>query len=132
MEDKYKIIAIISTISTILLGEFDIPLQTLVLLIAIDYFTGLLVAGVYKSSLKSNDGRLSSNAGFKGILKKGMMFVIVLVAYRLDLLAGTNIVRNTTIMAFIINEIISINENAVLMGVDVPSYFTDFVERLRK
>ncbi len=131
MEEKYKIIIIVSSIATIFFGEFDVPLQTLILFMCIDYVTGLLVAGVFKSSLKSDDGRLSSKAGFKGIIKKGMMLLIVLVAYRLDLLAGTNIVRNTVITAFIVNEVISINENAVLMGVDVPKVIVDTVNNIK-
>ncbi len=125
---KYKIIGIISPIVTVLFGKFDVPLQTLILFMAIDYITGLLVAAVFKNSLKSDDGRLSSNAGLKGIVKKGVMLMIVLIAYRLDLMANTNIIRNTVIAAFITNEVISINENAVLMGIDVPKYFTDLIK----
>ncbi len=123
---------VISPIVTVLFGEFDVPLQTLILFMGLDWVTGLLVAGVFKSSLKSDDGRLSSHAGLKGIIKKGMMLFIVLIAYRLDLLAGTNIVRNTVITAFIVNEVVSINENAVLMGVDVPKVVLEAVKGLRK
>ncbi len=128
MELKYKLIMIISPIVTVLFGEFDVPLQTLILFMAIDYITGLLVAAVFRSSLKSDDGRLSSHAGLKGIIKKGMMLMIVLIAYRLDLVANTNIIRNTVIAAFITNEVISINENAVLMGIDIPKYFVDLIK----
>lgn len=117
--------------TTILFGEFDIPLQTLILFMGIDYITGLIVAGVFKSSLKSSDGRLSSHAGLKGIIKKGVMLLVVLIGYRLDLLAGSNIVRNTVITAFIINEVISINENATLMGIDVPKVIIDMVKKLK-
>ncbi len=131
-EFKHKVILSFSAICNILLGGFDIPLQTLILFMSADYITGLVVAGLFKSSLKSDDGRLSSHAGFKGIAKKGMMLLIVLVAYRLDLLAGTNIARNTVITAFIVNEVISINENAVLMGVDVPKVVIDTVKSLKK
>lgn len=132
MEFKHKLIVAISALCTVLFGEFDIPLQTLILFMAVDYLTGLIVAGVFRSSLKTDDGRLSSNAGFKGIIKKGMMLMIVLVAYRLDILANTNIVRNTVITAFIVNEAISINENAVLMGVDIPKYLSELIRNMRK
>ncbi len=132
MELKYKIIMVVSPILTVLFGEFDVPLQTLILFMGIDWFTGLLVAGVFKSSLKSDDGRLSSHAGFKGIIKKGMMLSFVMIAYRLDLLAGTNLVRNTVITAFIVNEVISVNENAVLMGVDVPKVVIENVKSIKK
>ncbi len=132
MELKYKLIMIISPIVTVLFGEFDVPLQTLILFMGLDWVTGLLVAGVFKSSLKSDDGRLSSHAGLKGIIKKGVMLFIVLIAYRLDLLAGTNIVRNTVITAFIVNEVVSINENAALMGIDVPKVITDIIKSLKR
>lgn len=132
MEFKYKIIAFFSASCTILFGQFDIPLQTLIILMSVDYITGIIVAGFFNNSKKSEDGSLSSNVGFRGIIKKGMMLAIVLVAYRLDLLASTNIVRNTVIAAFIANESISINENAVLMGIDIPKYFTDILKGLKK
>ncbi len=132
MELKYKIMLVVSPIVTVLFGEFDVPLQTLILFMAIDWITGLTVAGIFKSSLKSDDGKLSSNAGLKGIVRKGMMLGVVLVAYRLDLLAGTNIIRNTVITAFIVNEVISINENAVLMGVDIPKVVTDAINNMKK
>ncbi len=132
MEFKHKLMIVISSACGVLFGDFDVPLQSLVLFMIIDYITGLFVAGLFKSSLKSDDGRLSSHAGFKGIVKKGMMLLIVLVGYRLDLLAGTNIVRNTVITAFIVNEVISINENAVLMGVDVPRIIIETVKGVRK
>ncbi len=90
------------------------------------------MAGVFKSSLKSDDGGLSSNAGFKELIRKSMLLLSVLVAYRLDLLAGTNVVRNSTITALIVNEVISINENAVLMGVDVPKIILEVVKGLKK
>ncbi len=132
MEFKFKLMVTVSPIATILFGEFDVPLQTLILFMAIDYFTGLVVAGVFKNSLKSDDGRLASKACFKGLIKKIMMLLFVLIAYRLDLLAGTNIVRNTTITALIVNEVISINENAVLMGVDVPKIITETIKNIKK
>ncbi len=132
MEEKYKVITFFSAICSILLGEFDVPLQTLIIFMAVDYITGIIVAAFFNNSNKSDDGALSSKAGFKGILKKGMMLTIVLVGYRLDLLANTNIVRNTIITAFIANEAISINENAVLMGVNIPKYLVDLLKSMRE
>ncbi len=132
MELKYKIIMLCSSIGSALFGEFDVALQTLMLFMAVDFITGLIVAGVFKKSLKSDDGRLQSNAGFKGIARKCMMLLCVLVGYRIDMLAGINIVRNSIITAFIVNEVVSINENAVLMGVDVPSIVIETVKSWKK
>ncbi len=132
MEFKYKIILWLSTLATMFFGKMDVPLQTLIIFMIIDYITGFIVAWLFKNSLKSPDGKLNSNVGFKGIVKKGMMLGIVVVAYRLDLLASTNVVRNTVITAFIANEVISINENAVLMGIDIPKYLQDIVKNMKK
>ncbi len=132
MELKHKTIVWLSTLATLFLGKMDVPLQTLIMFMAIDYITGFFVAWLFKNSLKSPDGKLNSNVGFKGIVKKGMMLGIVVVAYRLDILANTNIVRNTVITAFIANEVISINENAVLMGIDIPKYLQDIIKNMKK
>ncbi len=132
MEFKYKVIAFLSATFSVLLGEFDMPLKTLMIFMSVDYITGLIVAGFFKNSNKTENGNLSSDVGFKGILKKGMMLTIVLVGYRLDLLTNTNIVRNTIITAFIANEAISINENAVLMGIDIPKYLVNLLKNMRE
>ncbi len=131
MEFKYKLIVWLSSLATIFLGKMDVPLQTLIIFMVLDYVTGFIVAWIFKNSLKSPDGKLNSNVGFKGIVKKGMMLGIVVVAYRLDLLAGTNMVRNTIITAFIANEVVSINENATLMGINIPKYLQDIIKNMK-
>lgn len=129
---KSTIIAIVSAVFGVFFGDWDLALQTLIIFMAVDYITGIIVAGVYKKSNKSKDGSLSSTAGYIGLVKKGMILLIVLVAYRLDLINGTNIIRNTVIMAFIANEVISINENAVLMGIDIPTYLKEILSNFKK
>ncbi len=130
-EIKTKAMLIATPILVFLFGNIDILLQTLILFMAFDYITGLLVAGVFKKSLKSENGGLASDVGLKGIVRKGIMLGIVFIGYRLDLIAGTNIVRNSIISAFIVNEVISINENAVLMGVDIPKILTDTIKNMK-
>ena len=87
---------------------------------AVDYISGILVAGVFKASPKSKSGALSSKVGYKGLCKKGMSLLIVLIAYRLDLLVGTNYIRDAVVIGFCVNELISIVENAGLMGIPLP------------
>ena len=53
------------------LGGWDTALQTLVILMAIDYITGILIAAVWQKSSKSQTGALESKAGFKGLIRKG-------------------------------------------------------------
>lgn len=123
--------AVGSVISTAF-GGFDVGLQTLMIFMAIDYITGLLVAGVFHKSGKSETGCLESRAGFKGLCRKGLILLVVLVAFRLDLLMGTVFLRDAAIIAFVCNEALSIIENAGLMGIPVPERITDAIEVLNK
>lgn len=113
-------------------GGWDAGLTTLVIFMAIDYLTGLIVAGVFHKSGKTENGALSSKAGLQGIAKKIMMLLLVLVAVRLDILTGTNYVRDAVIIALCGNELISIIENAGLMGVPIPRKLKGAIEVLSR
>lgn len=65
-------IGIIGSTIAALFGGWDAALVTLVIFMAVDYITGLLVAGVFHRSGKSESGALESHAGWKGLLKKGV------------------------------------------------------------
>ena len=114
---------LIGSAAASLFGGWDAALVTLVVFMAIDYITGLLVAGIFHRSPKSPDGRLESRAGFKGLLRKGMMLLIVLVAVRLDAVigAGFTFLRDAAAISLTVNDGLSILENMVLMGVPVPN-----------
>lgn len=98
----------------------------------VDYATGLIVAGVFHKSEKTENGALESRAGWKGLCRKGVSLLVVLVACRLDMIMGSNFIRDATVIAFIANETISIIENAGLMGVPIPSVITKAIEVLKK
>lgn len=98
----------------------------------VDYVTGLIVAGVFHKSEKTENGALESRAGWKGLCRKGVSLLVVLVACRLDMIMGSNFIRDATVIAFIANETISIIENAGLMGVPIPSVITKAIEVLKK
>lgn len=120
-----------SAIATIF-GGWDTGFATLLIFMALDYISGLVVAGVFKNSTKTGTGGLESKAGFKGLCKKGVILMFVLVAHRLDLVIGTNYIRDAVIIAFIANELISLIENAGLMGVPLPSVITNALDILQK
>ena len=126
------VIGIIGSFIAQLLGGWDTALITLITFMAIDYVSGLVVAGVFKKSNKSESGALESRAGFKGLCRKCMTLLFVLVAYRLDIMIGTDYIRNAVIIAFCANETISITENAGLMGVPIPEVITKAVDVLQK
>lgn len=113
-------------------GGWDASLQTLVIFMAIDYITGLVVAGIFHTSLKTKTGALESLAGWKGLVRKDETLLIVLVACRLDAVIGSNFVRDAAVIAFICNETISIVENAGLMGIPIPAVVTKAIEVLRQ
>ena len=112
-------------------GGWDAALVTLLLFMAVDYLSGLIVAGVFQASDKSTSGSLSSVACWQGLLKKGMTLVIVLVAARLDIVLGTAFVRDAVVVAYIVNETISIIENAGLMGLPIPEAIMSAIEQLQ-
>lgn len=112
-------------------GGFDMGLKILILLMAVDYLTGLLVAGVFHASGKSESGGLESRAGWKGLCRKGVVLLIVLVAQCVDQLIGASVARDAVVIGYAINEVISITENAGLMGVPVPDKLKQAIEVLQ-
>mgnify|MGYP000213114232 CR=1 FL=1 len=86
-------------------------LETLILCMALDYLTGMMAAGIFHKSKKSAQGGLESRSGWKGLCRKGISLLIVLVAYRLDLIAGTDFICNAVMAAYLVNELLSITEN---------------------
>lgn len=115
-----------------LFGGWDTALATLLIFMAVDYATGLIVAGVFHKSQKTENGALESRAGWKGLCRKGTSLLVVLVAYRLDLVIGSNFVKDATIIAFIANETISIIENAGLMGAPIPAVVVKAIDVLKQ
>ncbi len=115
-----------------LFGGWDTGLGTLVLFMCIDFLSGLAVAGIFKRSTKTETGALESKAGFKGLCRKCMTLLFVLVAHRLDLSIGTSYIRDAVIIGFMANELISIVENAGLMGLPLPAILVKAIDVLKK
>lgn len=95
-------------------------------------FLRINCAGVFHTSPKTENGALESKAGFKGLVRKGMILLVVLVASRLDVLLGLNYIRNAACIAFMVNELISFVENLGLMGVPFPETVKNAIELLQK
>nr|DAH37857.1 MAG TPA: holin [Caudoviricetes sp.] len=110
-----------------LFGGWDTALATLLIFMAVDYVTGLIVA----AARKSPKGKLSSKIGWRGLVKKCVVLLLVLVAAQLDVVLGMDYVRAGVCVAFLCNEVISILENAGLMGVPLPAALKNAVELLQ-
>lgn len=115
-----------------LFGGWDAALITLLMFMVIDYISGLIVAGVFHNSNKTETGTLESKAGWKGLCRKCMTLLFVLIAYRLDLALGVAYIRDAVIIGFMANELISIVENAGLMGLPLPAVITKAIDVLTK
>ena len=132
---KYKIftaLALAGSVLAELFGGWDKALQTLVLFMALDWITGgILLPGVFQKSPKSANGAMESRAGWKGLCRKAMTLFYVLIAVRLDMLMGTDYLRDAVCIGFIANEALSIVENAGLMGVPLPSMLKKGIDVLK-
>lgn len=114
-----------------LFGGFDASMVTLLAFMGVDYVTGLILAAVRKSP-KTDTGGLSSRIGLKGLAKKCVILMLVLVSARLDITLGTSYIRDAVCIGFIANELLSIIENAGLLGVPMPQALKNAVEILQK
>lgn len=125
-------IGAVGSLITTLFGGWSTGIITLLIFMAVDYFSGLIVAGVFKASKKTTTGALESNTCFKGLCKKGMILLVVLVAYRLDVTICTNYICDGAVIAFICNETLSIIENAGLMGIPIPNIIKKAIDILQQ
>ena len=113
-------------------GGWDAALAALVTCMAVDYISGSLVALVFHNSPKSESGCYNSSYGLKGLCRKGLMLLFVLVAVQIDRLLGSEYVRDAVCIGFCSNEILSITENLGLAGVPMPQAVVKALEQLQK
>ncbi len=115
-----------------LYGGFSDAMLVLIVFMALDYATGLIVAGVFHKSSKSESGALESKAGWKGLCRKGVTLMIVMMAALLDRVLGASYIKDAVIVGFIFNEGLSILENAGLMGVSYPQALKNALDLLNR
>ena len=113
-------IGIVGSMIASLIGGWDAPMQALIICMIVDYISGIVVAGVFHASKKSENGALKSSSGLKGLCRKCMILFIIVIMAQVGKVANIDYLRNAAIIGFIANEIISIVENAGLMGVPLP------------
>lgn len=115
-----------------MIGGWTPDLTTLLILMGLDFGMGLLIAAIWKKSGKSKTGALNSVSSWKGLCRKGITLTIVLIAYRLDLTLKVDYIRTAVILAFLVNELISIVENAGIMGIPLPRVLTKAIDVLKE
>lgn len=112
-------------------GGWDAAIATLLIFMGVDLLSGFLLAAVFHSSPKSNGGALESKAMAKGLVRKGMALLVVLIGARLDLMLNVEYVRDGIVIAFCVNELLSIIENMGLMGVPLPAPLKSAIDILK-
>lgn len=116
-----------------LLGEWNVMLTALAVLMVLDYLSGLICAwrGV---SPKTTNGGVSSKVSFDGLAKKAFIILIVLMATILDHVIdmGAAVFQTAATMYYIANEGISILENAALLGVPFPERMKKALEAVKQ
>lgn len=119
---KFRLLAILGAIGgaiTMALGGWDESIITLLIFMGIDLATGVICA-VMKKSKKSKSGGLKSKSFTNGIWKKGASLLLIIVTVRLDILIGTDYIRDWAVIALALGELLSIVENLGLIGVPIP------------
>ena len=124
------VVGLVAGMLSWLVGGLDTPILALMICMGVDYLTGLIVAGVFHSSPKTKGGGLDSRVGWKGLARKFVMVLIVVVANLADVLLELHYIRDAVIAAFCANECISILENGGLMGIRIPRVLTEALEKL--
>ena len=125
------VIGLIGGYAASLFGGWSASLGALVTCMAIDYATGLIVAGLFHNSPKSDGGGLESRVGWKGLARKFVTLMIVMVAHEMDVILGIMYIRDTVVIGFCANEVISILENAGLMGLPIPDALSEAIDQLK-
>ena len=120
-----NVFSVILTTIVYLLGGIDIAIQSLLIVIVIDYLTGIASA-IYNKEL-------SSKIGFKGIIKKfSYLFVVALSVVIDNLLGQSGLIRSLVIYFFVANDGLSIIENMAEMNIKLPQKLIDALEQIKK
>ena len=112
-------------------GGWDAALAALLVCMGVDYVSGSIVALVFHNSTKTESGAYNSSYGLKGLCKKGLMLLFVLVAVQIDRLLGSAYVRDAVCLGFCANEILSTIENLGLAGIPMPQAVVKALEQLQ-
>ncbi|ADU95334.1 MULTISPECIES: phage holin family protein [Geobacillus] len=118
-------VSLFGSFLSLFVGSVDSFVVILLALVIVDYLTGIAASAV--------EGKLSSQVGFRGIIRKLLIFVLVAASHLVDLAIGWNmhVIRDAIIFFYIANEFISIVENAGRAGVPIPSVLRKAIELLK-
>lgn len=126
--EKYfnALVAVVATFFTYVFGSWDLALQVLIVFMILDYGTGVLYAFL--------NNQLNSEVGFKGLVKKMMILVVLIIGVMVDRILGTGnwVFRTLVAYFYIANEGISLLENVGNIGIPIPNKMRQALEQLNK
>ena len=111
------------------IGVWSAHIQILVVLMLIDFVSGMTLA-FFNKSKKANKG-LKSHECREGIIRKCMVLVLVYVCHLLDKVTGAVFICDAVTICFIVSEVVSIMENARIMGIPIPQVLTKFIDSMK-
>ena len=117
-------VAFIGSAFAYFFGGWSQMLMLFFFVIIMDYVTGVMAAIIEKN--------LSSAVGYKGIIKKFSMVLLVALAYQLDKFTGNDVIMTGTVLFFIANELVSITENYGRIGLPLPPQIKNAIKILRE
>lgn len=124
MKDKLSlIVSFVVGAASYLVGGFDTLITVFATIVVVDTATGMLKAW--------NKGEYQSKKFRSGFTKTVSYLLGVILAVQIDLLLGSNFLRDATLTFFIINEALSVVENLGELGVTFPQQFTDAIKSLQ-
>ena len=119
------VISFIGGSMSYLLGGWDILINTIIIFMILDYVSGMSASWLTKS--------WNSEIGYKGLLKKGMIIVMIIMSVRLDNILGDEMLfRNVVTFFYISNEGISIIENCVKLGLPIPAKIKNTLAQIKE
>ena len=112
-------VALVGVLMQHLFGEWHNQIEALLILMVIDYLTGLSAAYIMPGTY------LDSRKGLKGIVKKIVIWGLIVLAHWFDIILGQDTFRSVAVLFFIGNEGLSILENAANCGLPIPKKLKD-------
>ena len=113
-------------------GPWSSDLTALLICMVVDYLSGSAVALVFHKSQKTPTGAYSSAYGFAGLCKKAMLLALVAVGHQMDVILELSYIRTALCVGFLVNECLSVLENAGLMGIPIPKVLIRALDVLQK
>lgn len=126
----YSITAVFGGVVGYLTGEWSAPMYALLVLMGIDFITGIIKGAMSKSE-KTENHRLQSSVMFVGLLRKVTCLFVVAAAHWMDIVLNITVIRDACVMCFIANELLSLIENCGAIGIPIPEKLRNCVEELK-